>query len=118
MGSPATSNGNYPSWVNECSQGIKAALAATAAGTRFYTVAYGSPTSGCSTDTSGTYAGVTPCQAMSDMASTAQNFFSDYNQTGSNSQCYASQSVTALSDIFTQIAGDLTYSRLIPNNTT
>jgi Flp pilus assembly protein TadG len=119
MGSPATSTGTYPSWNDQCGQGIKAALAATAAGTRFYTVAYGSPTSGCSTDTSGTYAGVSPCQAMADMASTAQNFFSDYLQSGSKSSCYSTaQSVTALSDIFTQIAGDLTYSRLIPNNTT
>ena len=119
MGSPATSGGTYPSWKNQCGQGIIAADAATAAGTRFYTVAYGSPTSGCSTDTSGTYPGVSPCQAMADMASTAQNFFSDYLQSGSKSSCYATaQSVTALSDIFTQIAGDLTYSRLIPNNTT
>ncbi|MES2393825.1 MAG: pilus assembly protein TadG-related protein [Acidobacteriota bacterium] len=119
MPSPATSSGNYPSWKNQCGQGIIAADAATAAGTRVFTVAYGSKTSGCSTDSSGTYAGVSPCQAMADMASTAQTFFSDYLQSGSNSTCYATaQSVTALSEIFTQIAGDLTYSRLIPNNTT
>lgn len=119
MTTPATSNGTYPSWVNECSQGITAAKAATAAGTRVYTVAYGSPTSGCSTDTSGTYAGISPCTAMQDMASASQYFYSDYNQSGSKSTCYSSsQSVTKLADIFSAIAGDLTVARLIPNNTT
>lgn len=119
MPSPAGSSGTYPSYKNECSQGIIAADAATTAGTRVYTVAYGSATSGCSTDTSGTYAGVSPCQAMADMASASQYFFSDYKQSGSRSTCYSSaQPVTALSDIFTQIAGDMTVARLIPNNTT
>ncbi|SEG37822.1 Putative Flp pilus-assembly TadE/G-like [Bryocella elongata] len=118
MGS-AGSNGSYPSYVNECTQSIVAAKAATTAGTRVYTVAYGSESSGCSTDTSGTYAGITPCQAMQDMASAAQYFFSDYNQSGSNSTCYSSaQPVASLAGIFTQIASDLTVSRLIPNSTT
>ena len=39
--SPATSNGTYPSWVNECLQQVTAAQAATSAGTLVYTVAYG-----------------------------------------------------------------------------
>jgi Flp pilus assembly protein TadG len=118
MTTPATSNGSYPSWNNECSQGITAAKAATTAGTRVYTVAYGSPSSGCSSDTSGTYAGISPCTAMQDMASASQYFYSDYNQSGSNSTCYStSQSVSKLADIFTAIAGDLTVARLIPNNT-
>jgi hypothetical protein len=56
---------------------------------------------------------------MQDMASAAQYFFSDWKQSGSNSTCYSqAQPVTALSDIFTQIASDLTTARLVPNNTT
>lgn len=118
MGS-ANGNGTYPSYKNECSQAITAAQAATAAGTRFYTVAYGSEPSGCGSDTTGTYSGITPCQTMQDMASAAQYFFSDYKQSGSNSTCYSSsQPVSSLAGIFTQIASDLTVSRLIPNNTT
>jgi Flp pilus assembly protein TadG len=115
MGS-AGNSGSYPSYKNECSQAVIAAKAATAAGTHVYTVAYGSEPSGCGSDTSGTYAGITPCQTMEDMASAPQYFFSDYNQSGSNSTCYSqSQPVSSLSGIFTQIAGDLTVSRLIPN---
>lgn len=119
MPSPANGGGVYPSYANECSQGIVAAKAAAAAGTRVYTVAYGSPTSGCASDTSGTYAGITPCQTMEDMASAPQYFFSDWKQSNSNSTCYSqSQPVTSLSDIFKQISAGLTKAMLIPNNTT
>ncbi len=112
-------SGYYPSYFGECGQGVAAASAATAAGTRVYTVAYGSPPTGCITDVNaGQYPNIAPCVAMSKMASAPQYFFSDYNQTGSNSTCVASQSVTALSDIFTQIANDLTTARLIPDSTT
>ena len=55
MPSPATSSGNYPPYESECIQGYFAANAATTAGTRVYTVAYGSLTSGCSTDPSTYY---------------------------------------------------------------
>jgi Flp pilus assembly protein TadG len=120
MPSPANSSGNYPSYKSECVQGYYAANAATAAGTRVYTVAYGSLTSGCSTDPS-TYSGVAvnPCNVMLYMASAPQYFYSDYKQSGSGSTCYSSaQSVTSLSGIFTSIAGDMTVARLIPDNTT
>jgi hypothetical protein len=115
----ATASGTYPSWVGECGQGVVAAQAATAAGTRVYTVAYGSEPAGCTSDkNAGAYPNITPCDAMADMASAPQYFFSDYQQTGSKSTCSSTaQAVTALSDIFTAIAGNLTVARLIPDNT-
>ncbi len=119
MPSPADSSGNYPSYKNECMQGYLAAQSATNAGTRVYTVAYGSSTSGCANDSQ--YYGITPtpCLVMYYMASAPQYFYSDYNQSGSNSTCYSSaQSVSSLSGIFTSIAADLTVARLIPDNTT
>jgi Flp pilus assembly protein TadG len=119
--SGATSNGTYPSWVNECSQAITAAHAAATAGTRVYTVAYGAETTGCSTDTSGTYSGVAPCQALKDMASNSAYFYSDYNQSGSgiDSSCVGTGDVTTnLSTIFQDIASSLSVARLVPNGTT
>jgi Flp pilus assembly protein TadG len=119
MASGATSNGTYPSWVNECGQAITAAKAAASAGTHVYAVAYGAESSGCSTDTSGTYKGYTPCQVMQNIASAPQYFFSDYTQSGSSSSCIsASQPTTNLNQIFVEIAGDLTVARLIPDSTT
>ncbi len=121
MPSPATGNGHYPSWVNECGQAIVAAKGATAAGTKVYTVAYGSGSSGCNTDTNNAlgYQYVTPCQTMEYMASAPQFFFSDYNQSGSPSSCQSAAQPTAnLSQIFVQIANNLTAARLIPDGTT
>ena len=119
--SGATSNGTYPSWVNECGQAITAAKAVAAAGTRVYTVAYGAETSGCNTDTSGTYAGIAPCQALKDMASSTAYFYSDYNETGTgiDSNCVGSGSLdTSLNSIFGEIATSLSNARLLPNGTT
>jgi len=115
----SATSGTYPSQTDQCGQAVVAAKAATTAGTHVYTVAYGAEASGCSTDTSGTYKGITPCQTMQDMASAPQYFFSDYTATGGTSSCIsASQPTTNLNQIFVQIAGDLTVSRLIPNGTT
>ncbi len=116
----ATSGGTYPSWVDECSQAITAAQAAATAGTRVYTVAYGAETSGCTTDTSGTYSGITPCQTLKDMASSSAYFFSDYDQSGSgiDSSCVGTGSLdTSLSTIFQEIASSLSNARLIPSGT-
>jgi len=119
MDSTATNSGSYPSYVDQCGQAITAAKAAHTAGTTVYAVAYGAESSGCSTDTSGTYAGYTPCQTMEAIASAPQNFFSDYTQSGSGSSCVSSSQPTSnLNQIFTDIANDLTVARLIPNNTT
>ncbi len=107
----------YPSALGQCGQAVVAANAATAAGTTVYTVAYGSGSSGCSTDaTYSAYPGITPCQTMEKMASSAATFFSDYNQSGSGSTCQsASQPTTSINQIFQQIVSQFTSPRLIPN---
>ena len=137
--------GAYPSAFNQCEQGVVAAQAATAAGTTVYTVAYGTQATGCMTDQSGfsitvgggggwwggggtTYTNsnpnnMTPCQAMQNMASRANTFYSDYTAAGNGSNndtaCQgASQSDTKIDDIFAAIAGNLSTARLIPNGTT
>ncbi len=125
MPSPATSNAKYPSWLGECGQGITAAHSFT--NTIVYTIAYGSPSSGCVTDqdaafspnaNTSAYPNIQPCNEMAQMATHSWNFFSDYQQSGSNSTCIAAQAETALSSIFLQIAGDMTEARLISDNTT
>jgi Flp pilus assembly protein TadG len=113
MASSATSNGLYPSYNDECQQAITAAQAATAAGTTVYTVAYGSPNSGCSTDGSR----LSPCQTMQEMASNAGTFYSDNNQSGTSSSCYSENAPADLADIFTALVGRFTNTRLIPNAT-
>ena len=119
MDSTATNSGTYPSYKDECGQAITAAKAAATAGTKVYAVAYGAESTGCSTDTTGTYSGYTPCQTMQAIASATQYFFSDYTQSGSSSNCIsASQPTSNLNQIFTDIANDLTVAKLIPNNTT
>ena len=112
--------GTYPSYVGDCGQGVKASLYAQAAGTRVYTVAYGSPVAGCLTDVlAGSYPNITPCTAMLDMATGPQDFFSDYSQSGTASTCISSaQPSTNMNQIFAMIANDLTVARLIPDNTT
>jgi len=49
-GANTTGTPAYPSTVNQCHQAITAAQAAASAGTLVYSVAYGSTSSGCSTD--------------------------------------------------------------------
>jgi Flp pilus assembly protein TadG len=107
--------GTYPSSVDQCQQAITAAAAASSAGTHVYTVAYGATSSGCSTDKGA----LTPCQTMQQMASAPQYFFSDYTATQGGGGCVsAAQPTSNLNQIFTQIAGDFTVPRLIPDNTT
>lgn len=119
IGSPATSNGYYPSWNGECGQAVTAAQYAGGAGTRVYTVGYGSEPVGCLSDiNSGSNPNISPCNAMAAMASAPQYWYSDYKQSGSGSTCVASQPITALSQIFASIAADLTTARLIPDSTT
>jgi hypothetical protein len=110
-GASATS-GVYPSYVKECQQAVTAAQAAAAAGTRIYTVAYGAESSGCTGES------LTPCETMKGIASSTSYFYSDYQQSGSgdDTSCIGTaDSTTNLNQIFTDIAGDLTTARLIPN---
>jgi Flp pilus assembly protein TadG len=117
---------NYPSTYNQCQQAVAAANYAKAQSTLVYTIAYGSESSGCTTDTSGPQAGITPCMVMSEMASPNTTdpatgapekvfFFSDYNESGSGSSCVSpGSSVTNINSIFQQIAGGLLTVRLVP----
>jgi Putative Flp pilus-assembly TadE/G-like len=117
MPGASTTSGVYPSTKNQCHQAITAAAAATTAGTKVYTVAYGAAGSGCSTDSPA----ITPCNTMLKMASDASTFYSDYTATGSgsggNTCISAAEPVSALTTIFTKISGDLTLARLISDNT-
>ncbi len=114
--------GSYPSAVDQCQQAVAAADYAKSQGTTVYSVGYGSESSGCTTDTTNApgvnEAGITPCQVMAQMASSASTFYSDYNQSGSNSDCVSTgTSVVDLNDIFSSIAADFMNARLIPDNT-
>jgi hypothetical protein len=139
-------SGTYPSDVGDCGQAIMAAQYARGQGTQIFSIAYGSMTtgsfsssnvngSGCPTDQDGffsqyhlggnksSYPNISPCQTMEDIASPdnalTQYFYSDYNQSGSYSTCYPSNtnSPASLTDIFASIVGNLSKARLIPDNT-
>lgn len=118
----------YPSALGECGQAVQAAQAATEAGTKVYTVAMGSETSGsCLTDahysiTSGsTYgaqgytSGQQACQAIGAMASTVNTFFSD--NTGGCAATGGNANFTTIAQIFQAIGNNLTSARLIPAGT-
>ena len=107
--------GSYPSDYNQCQQAIDIATAAKAMGTKIYVVGYGVASGGCSTDSGG----MTACAALRAIASSDQTFFVDTSST----HCAGATSVTyngktnSLQGIFTQIVGDLTLPRLLPNTT-
>jgi hypothetical protein len=110
----------YPSLLGQCGQAIVAAKAAAAAGTRIYTVGYGSPNSSssnnCGTDrTYSAYPGISPCTTLQDMASSSDDFYSDHAQ-GCASPNQAN--ITKLTQIFQAIATDLSLAQLIPSTTT
>jgi hypothetical protein len=104
--------------TNECQQAVTTANAAKAAGTLIYSISYGSETTGCSTDTTGSTTR-TPCATMQGVASPplSQYFFSVPQTIGGvqSTVCQNAIAITALNQVFTTIAGDLTNSRLVPN---
>ncbi len=54
---------------------------------------------------------------MENIASSLNNFYSDYNQSGSGSTCQdSSHTVTSLTDIFLAIVSHFQQPRLIPNS--
>jgi len=106
----------YPSALGECGQAVIAAQAAATAGTRVYTIGYGSPTSGCTTDTTySAHKGITPCQTIQDMASDVSYFFSDDGE-GCSSPNEAN--FTSLTQIFPVIVNTFSHPQLVPNGTT
>ncbi len=134
----ASSSGTYPSWNGECGQAVDAAQYAatyssggTPNNTMVFSIAYGAiaGSGGCTSDSwSGTHRGITPCQAMQQMAtqdgtSVSGYFYSDWAAQGGNqsSGCQADSAnsgTTAINDIYEQIVTKLTSARLIPNGTT
>ena len=120
-GGAATNNGaTYPSLQDQCMQAVNAANYATGQGTIVYTVAYGSPSTGCSTDvynktTNPAGTNITPCQTMMQMASTSADFYSDTTAKGAGA-CPAPSGALALEAIFQNLVGSLTRARLVPNS--
>jgi hypothetical protein len=117
MPPPATSNGTYPSYKDECHQAITAAQYATGQGTRIYSVAYGAESTGCTSDSPK----ISPCTTMQDIASSPKYFYSDYEQSGGgkDTSCVGTGATTSnLKQIFVDIYTTLAAARLIPNSTT
>jgi len=107
----------YPSYKDQCQQAITAAKWAISQGITVFSVAYASQNSGtCSTDTSASppvnEAGITACQTMQQLASSASKFYT------SNNGCSLSGGNTTMSlnAIFTAISSYMTVARLLPNN--
>ena len=123
----ATNNGaTYGSAQDQCAQAVAAAqYASSLPNTTVYTIAYGSPSSGCASDvkskTNPAGTGITPCQTLQQMSSgwstgDYSNFFTDATATGSggcNSPVY---STLSLNQIFTALTNSLGRARLIPSN--
>ena len=96
--------------TKECHEAITAAQTAKTAGTWIYTVSYGSPSSGCSTDKSPT---ITPCAALLAIASDPTKFYAD-----TTAACPAGANATSgLNNLFKNIGTSLTSSRMLPDNT-
>lgn len=108
----------YPA-TNECQQAVQAAQYAQLQGTLIYSISYGSETTGCSTDTAASSV-KTPCATMQGISSTplAQYFFSvpmnDPSNPTETTVCANAVPLTALNQVFTTIAGQLTVARLVP----
>lgn len=107
--------GLYPSLIDECHQAITAAQSASSS-TTVYSVAYGasSSTSDCNTD----IPGITPCSTMQQMATSAQDFYSDATASANAGQCTSTANPNlTLNKIFQNIGANLQNARLIPNGT-
>jgi hypothetical protein len=119
MSGTLTGNGVYPSLKDQCQQAITAAQSAPK-GTTVYTIAYGASSSGgnggCSTDTSGSQPGISPCSTLQQMASSPADFYSDATASQNKGQCISSSNPNlSLNGIFQQVATQFTVARLIPN---
>jgi hypothetical protein len=115
MSGTLTKTGAYPSLTDQCQQAITATKSAPQ-GTTVVTIAYGAASSGCSTDTSGALAGLSPCTAMQDMATSPADFYSDATASQNKGQCLSPLNPDLdLTAIFKQVATKPTAARLIPN---
>ena len=95
---------------NECHEAITAAQAAKTAGTTIYSVSYGSPSSGCSTDTAPQ---ITPCAALLAIATDSTKFYAD-----TSAVCpVGANPPSGLSCLFQNFGTSLTGARMLPDNT-
>ena len=93
--------------TGQCDRAIAAAQAATAAGTRVYSVAYAAPTSGCSSgDTHN------PCTTMQAMASDSSKFYTTTTTCRMNG---SPNPVSQLPGVFQAITTSLTKPRMLVN---
>ena len=118
----------YPP-LDDCEQAVQAATYAKNHGTLIYSISYGSELTGCATDQTSYKFGAlsgdgnypTPCSTMQGMSSTplSQYFFSVPMHDSSNpteiTVCANAVPLTALNQVFTTIASQLTVSRLVPS---
>ena len=105
--SKAQLNNQTAKTTAQCDQAIAAAKAATTAGTKVYSVAYGAATSGCSSgDTHN------PCTTMQAIASDSTKFYTTSTTCKING---SANPVTQLPSIFQAITTTLTKPRLVLN---
>jgi len=117
--SPKANGTAYGSSIYQCQQAIDAASYATTNKTAVYSIAYGAPASGCSTDTSGPLKGITACATMQKLASSPGNFYSDATASQNKGECTSTANPNlTLNNIFKQVATSFTVARLIPDDAT
>jgi len=121
-GSGSLSGPTYGSAQDECAQAVAAAQSAKSmTNTTVYSISYGSPLTGCSTDaynktTNPLGTNITPCQTMQEMASAPGDFYADAD-TQNTSACQSTvNNGLSLDQIFKSLSGKFTNARLIPNN--
>lgn len=123
--------GIYPDYNDDCQQAIAASQYAIKAGTRFYSVAYGSESSGCVSDSNlvvtgnlnvpiGSASQVIPCLVMEDMASPGESaadpwYFYTEGSSIANGCKDTTHTSSNLSSIFSAIAATFTKPQLLPN---
>lgn len=117
----SSSTGTYPSYMDQCQQGIQAAAyAKTVPHTTVFTISYGSPSSGCATDTSNAPGvnekGITPCQTLLQMASAPDDFFTDADSSNPSACTGSPTGSLSTSEIFQTIWLYHTSARLQPNS--
>jgi len=139
-----TVSGLYPDFLDECQQSIMAAQYATNNGTTVYGIAYGAPSTGCTSksmshsddytdvtlvaaaqngDPTFTLSSLNPCITVQNIASAPADFYSDSDQSGSGSTCEdpthtQTTGLNPLAAALQQILQNWTTPRLLPNNAT
>jgi len=113
----------YGSLQDQCAQAVAAAQSASSmTDTTVYTIAYGASSSGCASDvrnakTNPSGTNITPCQTMSQMATSPSTFYSDATASQNKGQCTSPANPSlSLTGIFEQVATQFTIARLIPDS--